>query len=757
MRPNQMPTRHRHSTLPFFSVVGLNFVCLLLTTGICEPSCAQDANSGGTIQFVEFPQAAPSQSPRLRIQGVADQIQGVSTTPAAQCPQPGPTPFCKIGATQDPADVASAERLIGEYVAKMKENPEAPFGSGSIIHLGDKPAVASTPFFQSLAEQPERIRAQMSLHGDQSKQASYTTTVKSEVVTAAINQAHAACFDGDPFPSAKKCQTCHPGHYKEWSVSSHAYAQVSPIFNAMSSTLIKFTNGTQGDFCIRCHTPVGMAMQEPIRMSNMDRHPTSREGVTCVVCHRVNQAWGRGSGRLALVTGGLNSPIYGPVGNRVLSDVLSNPDQYGVLKTDSGQEVGRNIHREVVPFFEMSTSGFCGACHDVFAPNGFRLEDAFSEYKQSPAAREKGQQCQDCHMGLQPGVANGFAHEPAAVLGNVSTPPRKRTNHMMVGPDYSIIHPGLFPHNPRAIKEEHEQYKDPNLAEGLATMREWLEFDYKAGWGTPGFESKNGNKRMMFPDAWKDQAKRYRAADILRDQFQLLDEAKVARHQILAEAYRLGNVEFIKRDRKGLDFRIQVHNGTDGHGVPTGFDAERVVFLRTTVLDSNGKVVFMSGDLDPNGDVRDSHSYYVHNGELPLDRQLFSLQTRFLTRNTRGGEREQIVPVPYSLDPLPYIRPSTRPMNVLGRPIGSRKHKQNLEANGGRRWASYHVPAEQLTCQGPYTVNVQLITGMVPINLVQFISVAGFDYGLSPREVADRVVEGHQVIQQRYSILQTDQ
>ncbi len=33
-----------------------------------------------------------------------------------------------------------------------------------------------------------------------------------EVAQYAIDQAHADCFNGDPFPSASKCGSCHPGH-----------------------------------------------------------------------------------------------------------------------------------------------------------------------------------------------------------------------------------------------------------------------------------------------------------------------------------------------------------------------------------------------------------------------------------------------------------------------------------------------------------------------------------------------------------------
>jgi hypothetical protein len=570
------------------------------------------------------------------------------------------------------------------------------------------------------------------------------------VVRHAVDQAHAAAFDDDPYPSASKCRTCHPVHYREWSVSPHAYSQLSPVFNAMSSRLLQLTSGTLGDFCIRCHTPVGMARNEPIAIPNSKRHPVSREGVTCVVCHRVNQAWGKGAGRQALVRGNATQPIYGPLGNEVLEDVLADPDKYGVFKTSFDPKTrGRVVHRDVEPFWQMSKSGFCGTCHDVFAPSGFRLEDAFSEYKSSPSARRDSTTCQDCHMGRVPGKAEGYDRGPIAKVGNSVTPPRRRTSHMMIGPDYSIVHPGLFPHNPEAVKTADAG----SLDTGLATIDEWLKFDYrqalneKTGWGTPAAEAAKP-AADSFPAPWNQPHNRFLARRILGNQLDLLREAHRRRHQILSAGYQLGHIEHLHVSQRGLSFQVQVTNGTNGHGVPTGFDAERLVFLQVTVSDSDGHVVFRSGDLDPNHDVRDSHSLYVHNGKLPLDRQLFSLQSKFVTRNLRGGEREQVLPIPFSIDPLPFVRPATRPFTVLGRPVNARKHKQNIEP-GGTRQARYLVPPNRLTGTGPYQVNVKLIAAMVPVNLIQIISSAGFDYSLSAREVANRVREGHLVLHER--------
>ncbi len=548
--------------------------------------------------------------------------------------------------------------------------------------------------------------------------------------TLGADEEHEQLFLENRFPSATTCATCHPDHYREWSVSPHAYSQMSPVFNAFTGAVQLLTNGTNGDFCIRCHDPVGMNLGEPEFMSNMDRHPTSREGVTCIVCHRVNKAYGKLSGRLAIVEGDLFEPVFGPTGNEELRRVIES-GEYSV-NTERGR-AGRTIHTRAEEFFQLRTSGFCGTCHDVNLVNGFRLEEAFSEFKNSPAAKNEVS-CQDCHMGKEQGVDSGYAEGPAAIVGGKPTTARKKTDHMFIGPDHSVVHPGIFPHNTKASE--------------LATIREWLDFDHEAGWGTDEFED-NRPEDYEFPERWRSIDDRYDARDILEENLALLEEANVARRKVLQAGYQFGDVEVVHADeRRGLKFKVEVRNATDGHGVPTGFDAERLVFLRVTVTDREGHVVFRSGDLDSNGDVRDNHSLYVHNGELPLDKQLFSLQSRFITRMVRGGDREQVLAINHSPDPLVFLRPSTSSTILTGRPAGARKHKQGIPPNASR-WATYQVPPKELTGKGPYKARVQLVAGMIPVNLVNAIKGVGFDYFMSPREVADRVVAGHLVLWER--------
>ena len=554
-----------------------------------------------------------------------------------------------------------------------------------------------------------------------------SNTLDSAALTSFRDQdPHAALYLEDRYPSASTCRTCHPNHYRQWSASPHAYAQLSPVFNAMHGTILMETNGTNGDFCIRCHTPVGMAIEEPLFASNLDRHPTSREGITCIVCHRVNEARGKVSGRRRLLEGDLLEPIYGPTGNSELERVIAS-SEYKVV-TDRTKR-GRRIHTDARRFFQLQTPAFCGSCHDVTLPDGFRLEEAFSEYESSPAA-SRGETCQDCHMGTEPGVAEGYDRGSAAIVGGIPTRIRRLSHHGFAGPDHSIVHPGIFPHNPEAQE--------------LASLRDWLTFDWEAGWGTDAFEDEEADD-TAFPERWASADDRYDAREVLDQQQSLLAEAEARRLALLRRGYRLADVRVTRQDRGGASFEVTVESGTDGHNVPTGFIAERLVFLRVTVRDESGQVVMQSGDLDPNGDLRDHHSLYVHNGELPVDDQLFTLQSKFLTRNIRGGEREQVLAINHSVDALPFVRPSTFASILKGNPAGGRIHRITIEP-GGRRRASYELPAEIVKDGSRLTVDVELIAGMVPVNLVAEIKDVGFDYGLSPRKVADRIVAGHQLL-----------
>ncbi len=535
------------------------------------------------------------------------------------------------------------------------------------------------------------------------------------------------------YPSANQCAECHPRQYRQWSMSPHAYAQLSPVYNSFQATQIKLNNGTTGDFCIRCHNATGMSKNEPVFTNNANRDPVSREGVTCITCHRMNKDWGKFSARFRIVPGDIYGTIYGPSDGSNFDSLQQDPSLR--LATERDQNRRRALHLDVEPFFEMTEPAMCGTCHDVLSPGGFRLEEAFSEYKSSPAAR-RGVSCQDCHMGKTPGEFTGdpatnYATGPAARVGGDPTPPRKATDHSFAGPDHSIIHPGVFPHD-REMQE-------------FATMEAWLQFDWTAGWGTPAFED-TVSEDYEFPERWSFYTDRLDARFYLEQQFEKLNEYAKKRRTVLRNGYQIGEIKMHEVSADGISFEVEVENATDGHNVPTGFIAERPVYLRVIVQDASGDTVFISGDLDANGDLRDSHSILVHAGKAEPDPYLFNLQSEFTIQMIRGGEREQVLAVNQSIDPLPFGRPSASPTVLRGHPGGARIHRRGIEPNGSR-WPEYEVSGEKLAgTEGPYRATVKLISGMVPVNLIGKIQKVGFDYGMSAREVAERIVAGHAVL-----------
>ncbi|WP_309387574.1 multiheme c-type cytochrome [Cerasicoccus frondis] len=548
-----------------------------------------------------------------------------------------------------------------------------------------------------------------------------------EMRTYVADQAHLYLMTQEKFPSSQDCSVCHPFHYEGWAASPHAYAQLSPIFNSMQGMFISRSGGTNGDFCIRCHTPIGMTLEEPLYTANENRAAVSREGVTCVVCHRINEQYGRVTGRFPIKEGPIYDNMYGPLGNQVIQEVI---ERYYVSPSPEKNSGAQKIHMGVGKVSVFEKAVFCGACHDLNSQNGFRLESAYTQFLNSPAAR-KGQTCQDCHMAKIPGQPlSGYHEGPVAVIGGQPTRSDKLTDHSFHGPDYSIIHAGVFPHSPEGPE--------------IAPFPAWFDFDYNAGWGSAKFELEKASQ-TQFPEFWRDRELRVKARLFIDNQIKRLEAYNVGRLQLLRRGYQYRSFELTQNTEEGIEFEITLQNGTDGHAVPTGFDAERVVFVEVTVTDSEGTVVFQSGDRDPNGDLRDDLSRYVHNGEVPADEYLISLGSEFLALNLRGGQRPEILTVDYSATPQPFIRPNTRSSLLQGHSPDTRKSVNSIPPHGSRS-GDYRVRADQLTGKGPYLVNTKLISQMMPVHLVWDISGVGFDYGLSPKQIGERLVNGALIV-----------
>lgn len=234
------------------------------------------------------------------------------------------------------------------------------------------------------------------------------------------------------------CMECHPQHVQQWSGSMHAYASDDPVFVAMNKRGQKDTGGKLGDFCLRCHAPMALALGTATgaTFDPATLDPTTR-GVTCFFCHNVASITDTHNNGLQLA---MDQTMRGGVGDPVKSP--AHFSKYDPL-TDS----------------DTNNSELCGACHDIVVPqdinnvpNGVAVERTFAEWQGTFFATEPGAQfhftCGSCHMISKtdviadaPGLnvksrANGFHEHAWPAIDQALTPfPETATQAMLIDRD----------------------------------------------------------------------------------------------------------------------------------------------------------------------------------------------------------------------------------------------------------------------------------------------------------------------------------
>lgn len=517
------------------------------------------------------------------------------------------------------------------------------------------------------------------------------------------------------YPSATACASCHPKQFAEWSISSHAYASMSPMFNKFEQAINNLAQGTPAYFCLRCHASVGTALGERRDFALWQRAESSREGITCVSCHRVAEAYGKVNGERRITPGDMGEVVHGPFDRSGYIAMLSAPRVNILVRGAADRPGALRVHPEPIQSEVITQSEFCVACHQVQVHPGIKLETVWEEYRNSPAAKE-GITCQDCHMGTVPGQPSGYSSGAAAVVPRVGgeswsyDQPRRLADHTFVGPGYPISHPGLFP---------------MSAEESPFTIQEWLTFDYRSGWGSAEFESRHAGDPDAdgFPPEWQDRARREEAWAIVRDNLGRWDDRKKLRLQLMEGSSRLDGPFFEGRRAVGqpLSFKYKITNLNKGHNMPSGsLGAQPQLWLNVALIDPDGKRIWESGHLDSHGDLADIHSRDVAAGAVEHDAELVNLEAMFLTTNIKGTDREMYLPVNFDADQIPFIRPGSVPVSVLNHPPGARMEKRSIPPLGSR-WANYKVPARLIGKPGTYRLAVRLRSRSEPIYFMDFV------------------------------------
>ncbi len=518
---------------------------------------------------------------------------------------------------------------------------------------------------------------------------------------------HEALWTEQCYPSAESCRQCHPVQYEQWRGSAHAYAAVSPMFNRFDQAMTEYTRGTVGSFCVRCHSPVGIQLKIPRDQSLLDAPPVVREGVTCIACHRVKEHYWRSNGDRRIEPGSVHAPVAGSSGGAGLASAIAQAETLKLKTSPHETGSGQDIHRSSYFFEPLTNSDVCVSCHQVAVHPGIWLEVVHAQYRAGPAAK-RGVTCQQCHMGAIPGKADGyeFGHI-AEITGKPFGLPRKRSNHSFWGPGYSIAHPGIFPPNPDANRY---------------TPRQWLAFDYRAGWGTEAFES-SVTPNMQFPSPWDNADDRRDARRVIEQNLNRLQEKRVSATMTLEAAAKIKGPFIYGTPKAGQPMTVayRVSNVSDGHNLPTGsLGAQPQLWLNVALINPDGKRVWESGYLDRNGDLADMHSVEVARGNIRRDKDLFNLQTKFLINNVRGTDREASLPLNFSFDQLAFLRPGAVPISVLNHPPLIRMEAHSIPPLD-HRTPRYRIPASAVSKPGPYRLSVRMRSRTEPIYFMRQI------------------------------------
>ena len=529
------------------------------------------------------------------------------------------------------------------------------------------------------------------------------------------NNPHAKALADQQYPSARVCGQCHPNQYKQWSISSHAYANVSPMFNKFEQRISDISRGTVTYFCIRCHASVGTALGERRDIAWWDRSGAAKEGITCVTCHRVGEGYGKTNGARRITPGPIHEPVFGPFDSLGGLKAITNAQANGILvsidepdRPAEGDKKWIRMHQTAIQSDIIVKSELCITCHQVAVHPGIKLETVWEEYRASPAAKE-GITCQQCHMSKFPGQNAGFEIGWAAeVNGKHFNDQRPLTDHTFVGPGYPISHPGLFP---------------LRLEETPFTPQQWLTFDYRAGWGSDDFENKIAAGSATFPAEWQNAGDRKKAWVIVQENLGRWREREQMRLKLMENASRLDGPFFKSSPRVGktFSFDYKLTNLNKGHNLPSGsLGAQPELWLNVVLIDPDGKRIWESGYVDKDGDLADLQSKEVGDQTLPHDNQLFSMQSKFLTTNLKGTDREMYLPINLDFDQDPFIRPGGAPTSILNHPPNARLEKRSIPPLGSRI-AHYKVPGDLMKKPGTYRLAARLRGRTEPIYFMEFV------------------------------------
>lgn len=237
----------------------------------------------------------------------------------------------------------------------------------------------------------------------------------------------------------EKCKECHARHYREWASSMHAYASKDPVFLAMNKRGQEETNNELGDFCVKCHAPLAVAMGLTENGLNLDEIDDKYKGITCYFCHNVQDVSDVHDNPLGIPA---NNPLELAMDD-VMRGGMGAPGEEAINPPAVDSPAHKTEYSPHLDGGDLRSAKMCGACHDIVTPAGVHLERTYKEWQGSLVAQPENvggaNSCIDCHMHSRTGLA--------AETNKVELLPSRRNgvhSHLFPGVDVALTaHPDI--------------------------------------------------------------------------------------------------------------------------------------------------------------------------------------------------------------------------------------------------------------------------------------------------------------------------
>ncbi|MZP54255.1 MAG: hypothetical protein GT600_02300, partial [Bacteroidales bacterium] len=186
-------------------------------------------------------------------------------------------------------------------------------------------------------------------------------------------------FSYKDFESAKKCRSCHPGIYEQWTQAmmsqayTHHWDEIEYFDLAVPHAAAKPDLKDPVDGCNGCHAPLAFIGGKQFPPPRPSEKSMANESVSCEVCHLTQSAQ--------------SDPPFN------FSYLIKPGMTKFALRTPA---VESPAHKIITNDFFYQTE-FCGNCHNEKNPFNVWVKSTQLEWKEGPYSKE-GVRCQDCHM-----------------------------------------------------------------------------------------------------------------------------------------------------------------------------------------------------------------------------------------------------------------------------------------------------------------------------------------------------------------------